>query len=166
MKKRLISIIFCIGGALFAQPAYDLVVYGGTAAGVMTAVSAARQGLKVALLEPGVHVGGMVSGGLSATDVGRREVIGGLALEFYFRTGRHYSLNRHHQELAWRPEPKVAEAVFREMITEARVTLLQRQRLREKNGVVIENGRITEIITEPAGAFAPKSSPTPATKAT
>ncbi|MBE7544474.1 MAG: FAD-dependent oxidoreductase [Bryobacteraceae bacterium] len=153
MKKRLFSIFFCIGGALFAQPAYDLVVYGGTAAGVMTAVSAARQGLKVALLEPGVHVGGMVSGGLSATDVGRREVIGGLALEFYFRAARHYSLNRHHLELAWRPEPKVAEAVFREMIAEARVTLLQRQRLREKNGVVIENGRISEIITEPGWRF-------------
>ena len=156
MKKRLFSIFFCIGGALFAQPAYDLVVYGGTAAGVMTAVSAARQGLKVALLEPGVHVGGMVSGGLSATDVGRREVIGGLALEFYFRAARHYSLNRHHLELAWRPELKVAETVFREMIAEARVTLLQRQRLREKNGVVIENGRISEIITEPGWRFRAK----------
>ena len=30
-------------------PGYDLVVYGGTAGGVITAVSAAREGLKVAL---------------------------------------------------------------------------------------------------------------------
>ncbi|MCL4797428.1 MAG: FAD-dependent oxidoreductase [Bryobacteraceae bacterium] len=119
----------------------------------MTAVSGARQGLKVALLEPGVHIGGMVSGGLSATDVGRREVIGGLALEFYFRAGRHYDLNRHLQALAWRHEPKVAEAVFHEMIREARVTLLLRQRLREKTGVVMEGARVAEIITEPGWRF-------------
>ena len=43
---------------------FDVVVYGGTAAGVLTAVTAAREGLTVALLEPGRHLGGMVSGGL------------------------------------------------------------------------------------------------------
>ena len=59
----------------------ELVVYGGTAGGVMTAV-AARGRVKIALLEPGDHVGGMVTGGLSGTDVGNREVIGGKALEF------------------------------------------------------------------------------------
>lgn len=31
---------------------YDVVVYGGTAGGVITAVSAARMGLKTALLDP------------------------------------------------------------------------------------------------------------------
>jgi hypothetical protein len=91
--------------------------------------------------------------GLSATDVGRREVIGGLALEFYFRAGQHYQLDRHLQQLAWRPEPKVAEAVFHEMIREARVTLLLRQRLREKTGVVMEGARVAEIITEPGWRF-------------
>ena len=60
-----------------AQHAYDLVVCGGTAAGVVTAVAGARQGLKTVLLKPRNHVGGVVSGGLSGTDVGRREVIGG-----------------------------------------------------------------------------------------
>ena len=40
-------------------------VYGGTAGGVIAAVSAAREGLKTALIEPGQHLGGMVSGGLS-----------------------------------------------------------------------------------------------------
>ena len=38
---------------------------GATAGGVMTAISGARHGLKTALLEPGRHVGGMVTGGLS-----------------------------------------------------------------------------------------------------
>ena len=44
---------------------FDFVVYGGTAGGVITAVSAAREGLKVALLEPGRHLGGMATGGLT-----------------------------------------------------------------------------------------------------
>ncbi len=64
----------------------------------------------------------MVSGGLSGTDVGKREVIGGLSLEFYWRAGRHYQLDRHLQEIAWMPEPKVAEAIMRNMLNEAGVT--------------------------------------------
>jgi hypothetical protein len=84
-----------------AQQRFDFVVYGGTAGGVMTAVAGARHGVKTALVHPGRHVGGMVSGGLSGTDVGRREVIGGMSLEFYWLAGRHYGLERHLQELAW-----------------------------------------------------------------
>ena len=56
-----------VGCVAFAQERYDLVVYGGTAGGVMTAVSGAREGLKVALLEPGAHLGGMAT-------VGRRSM--------------------------------------------------------------------------------------------
>lgn len=41
----------------------DVVVYGGTAGGAAAAVAAAREGKTVLLLEPGKHVGGMVSGG-------------------------------------------------------------------------------------------------------
>jgi hypothetical protein len=119
----------------------------------MTAVSGARQGLKTVLLEPRDHVGGLVSGGLSGTDVGRREVIGGLALEFYFRAGRHYNLDRHLQELAWMPEPKVAEAIMRDMLREAGVTLLERHRLREKTGVRKEGTRVVEITTENGARF-------------
>src|SRR6266516_1145701 len=95
----------------WCQNSYDLVVYGGTAGGAITAVSGARMGLKVALLEPRQHIGGMVSGGLSRTDVGRREVIGGYALEFYWRAGKVYDIGRYLQDIAWLVEPKVAERV-------------------------------------------------------
>ena len=64
-----------------------MVIYGGTASGV---IAAAKEGLRVALVEPGRHVGGMVSGGLSHTDYGNPAVIGGLALEFYERVAQHY----------------------------------------------------------------------------
>jgi hypothetical protein len=139
--------------AAMSQQSYDLVVYGGTAGAVMTAVAGARQGLKVALVNPGRHVGGLVSGGLSGTDVGRREAIGGLALEFYFRAGRYYKLDRHLQELAWMPEPKAAEEIMRDMLRENNVALFENHRLREKTGVRKEGSRIVEIAAENGTRF-------------
>jgi hypothetical protein len=139
-----------------AQQSYDLVVYGGTAGGVMTAVAAARHGLQTVLLEPRDHVGGMVTGGLSGTDVGKIEVIGGMALEYYWRAGRHYQLDRHLLQLAWMPEPGAAEAVMRQMLAEAKVTVLYRHRLVEKKGVVRQGARITEVVTENGARFAGK----------
>jgi succinate dehydrogenase/fumarate reductase flavoprotein subunit len=82
--------VIALGLALTASAAthnFDVVVYGGTAGGVIAAVSAAREGLHTALLEPTAHVGGMVSGGLGWTDYGKKEVIGGYAYEFYYRVG-------------------------------------------------------------------------------
>lgn len=145
---RTLFVLLLAAGSLAAQQSYDLVVYGGSAGGVMTAVAGARQGLNVALVNPGRHIGGLVSGGLSGTDTGRREVIGGLALEFYFRAGRFYDLDRHLQELAWMPEPKVAEQLMRDMLREYKVTLIENQRLREKTGVRKDGARIVEFTTE------------------
>lgn len=47
----------------------EVCVYGGTPAGVMAAIAAARQGHSVALVDINAHTGGMVSGGLVATDM-------------------------------------------------------------------------------------------------
>src|ERR1700677_490949 len=102
-----------------AQSQYDLLVYGGTAGGVITAVSGAREGLKVVLLEPGRHLGGMATGGLSRTDFGHKEVIGGYPLEFYWRVGLKYEVNRFADEVAWFYEPHVGEEVLAEMLREA-----------------------------------------------
>lgn len=135
---------------------YDLVVYGGTAGGVMTAISGARHGLSTVLLEPGRHVGGMVTGGLSGTDVGKIEVIGGMALEFYWRAGKHYQVDRHLQQLAWMPEPGAGEKVMRQMLADAKVTLLTGHRLVEKAGVEKQGKRIIAIKTENGGRFEAK----------
>src|SRR5215468_8073175 len=101
MKRNLLLLALLVPVSISAQTAYDLAIYGGTAGGVITAVRGARMGLKVVLLEPGAHLGGMVSGGLSHTDVGKREVIGGDALEFYWRAGVHYGLAQFAQSFAW-----------------------------------------------------------------
>lgn len=109
---------------------YDVAVYGATACGVIAAVAAAREGARVVLLEPGRHLGGMVSGGLSRTDYGRKETIGGYSLEFFQRLGKRY-----HQAIAWFFEPHLAEEVFKEMLAEAGVTVRFGQRLRERNAI-------------------------------
>lgn len=122
---------------------FDLVVYGATPSGVTTAIAAAREGLHVALVDPGHHVGGMVSGGLSSSDMGREEVIGGMAREFFERVGHYYG-----EAIEWRFEPHVAEEVFNEMLREAKVTTILDQRLREKTGVTKSENRIVAITLE------------------
>src|SRR3954452_14825191 len=114
----------------------DVVVYGGTAGGVAAAVAAAREGKSVLLLEPGRHVGGMVSGGLGATDAGNRAAIGGYAREFFGRVRGHYvrtygagSAQVRDCSDGFHFEPHVAEQVFRAMLKEARVEVLFGRRL-------------------------------------
>jgi hypothetical protein len=151
--KRALPLLFACALAAFAQESYDLVVYGGTAGGVITAVSGAREGLKVALLEPGAHLGGMATGGLSRTDFGKKEVIGGYPLEFYWRVGRKYEIQRFAQDVAWFYEPKVGERVLREMLDQAGVRVFMRHRLREKTGVEKSGATVVALTTENGARF-------------
>src|SRR6266508_610561 len=147
--RRVVSVIVGLSLPLLAAPPqFDLVVYGGTAGGVIAAVAAAREGLNVALVEPGTHLGGMVSGGLGWTDYGRKEVIGGYSLEFFERVGRKYG-----RDVEWHFEPHVAEAVFQEMAKEAGVHVFLNHRLREKNGVRKTGARLSEITMENGATF-------------
>ena len=68
----------------------DIVVYGGTSAGVVAAIRAAQSGKKVYLVSPDVCLGAMTSSGLGMTDSGRTQAIGGLAREFYKRVYAEY----------------------------------------------------------------------------
>jgi hypothetical protein len=91
----------------------DVAVYGATGAGVMAAVAAREAGAATVLVEPGKHTGGMVSGGLSWTDVGDTRAIGGLARRFYEAVAAHYDVP------LWGvkgPEPHVAEQLLTEML--------------------------------------------------
>ena len=55
----------------------DVAIYGGTPAGVTAAIQAARMGKNTILLTFNRHVGGMTSGGLTATDIGKKHSVGG-----------------------------------------------------------------------------------------
>src|SRR5436190_7355490 len=126
----------------------DILVYGGTAGGVAAAVQAARAAKKVTLVEFGMHLGGMTSGGLGQTDIGNKGAIGGISREFYQRVGAHYG-----KDEAWTFEPHVAEDVFFQMVNEAGVTLYLEQRLAT---VKMEGASIREITMESGRVFRAK----------
>ncbi len=151
--RTLALIVLLLATGANAQDSYDLVVYGATAGGVTTAVSGARHGLKTVLIEPGRHAGGMSTGGLSRTDVGTREVIGGMALEFYQLVGDRYDMRRYNQPVAWFYEPKVGEAVMRQWLLDTGVTVLYGLRLKQEGGVVKNGARLVEIVTDDGARF-------------
>ncbi len=93
--------------------ACDVAVYGGTPAGVTAALQAARMKKNTVLLSFDHFVGGLTSGGLTATDLGKKESIGGLAIDYYTRLGKNSGFS-----------PSKAEALFRTMLEEAGVRVL------------------------------------------
>jgi len=112
----------------------DVAVYGGTPAGVTAAIQAARMGQKVVFLSFNRHVGGLSSGGLTATDVGNRAAIGGMAMEFYNRVGKLRDFR-----------PSAAESLFLKMLEEAGVTVLFERCL---ESVALENRRLVSLTME------------------
>jgi hypothetical protein len=162
---------FGAGVAVAAEPAYDVVVYGGTSAGVAAAVQVARMGKSAVLIEPGRHLGGLTSGGLGATDIGNKQAIGGIAREFYARVRKHYakpeawtheSLDQYRKrsgfhiddQTMWGFEPHVAEAIFEAMIREAHVPVVRGERLDLARGVEKSGARIVAIRMESGRRFA------------
>jgi hypothetical protein len=129
-----------IGGAA----AFDVVVYGGTPSGVMAAISAARHRAKVALVEPTGHVGGMMSNGLNATDIGHTATIGGYAREFFDRMEQieGSSVGR------YRFQPSNAELVFEQLLAGAGVRLFLNERLAESGGVTKTGTQIVDLAME------------------
>jgi predicted flavoprotein YhiN len=91
----------------------DVVVYGGTSAGITAAVQASRRGQSVVIVGPDKHLGGLSSGGLGSTDIGNKQAIGGLSRDFYRRIGEHYR-----KDEMWKFEPHVAEKVFEDLVAE------------------------------------------------
>ena len=74
-------------------PGFDLVVYAATPAGVAAAVAAARLGVRVLLLEPDQHVGGLNTSGLNNNEQHHMfpaETFGGICREFFDALARHY----------------------------------------------------------------------------
>lgn len=92
----------------------DIVIYGGTAAGVIAAYTARKAGKSVMLIEPTRHLGGMTSGGLGYTDIGNKYAITGVARDFYRRIGKHYGKLEQ-----WTFEPGVAKAHLQQYLDEA-----------------------------------------------
>ena len=56
-----------------AEPAHDIVIYGGTSAAVVAAVQAKKMGKTVIIVSPDKHLGGLTSGGLAQVIKGLTE---------------------------------------------------------------------------------------------
>jgi hypothetical protein len=147
---------------------YDVVVYGGTSAGVIAAVQAKKMGKSAIIVGPDKHLGGLSSGGLGWTDTGDKSVIGGLAREFYHRVWQHYQTpeawtfqNREEyggrgqgtpaidgaQRTMWIFEPRVAEKVFEDLVREHAIPVHRDEWLQRDGGVEKEGARITAFTT-------------------
>lgn len=141
MKRRLSTFFFCWGLAitLQAQPVttVDICIYGGTSAGIIAAYTARQLHQTVLIIEPGDHLGGLTTGGLGYTDIGNKYAITGLAKDFYRRIGQQYG--RFEQ---WIFEPHIANNVFNQYISHAKLTIWRRHRLAQ---VSKQNGAITAI---------------------
>lgn len=152
--------------------AEDLVIYGGTSAGVSAALQAARMGKTVVLIEPSKHVGGLTTGGLGWTDSGNKAVIGGIAREFYQRVKKHYDqpaawkhekrdrykFYRADEDAMWTFEPHIAERILLTMLQEHKVPVVFGERLDRTpgKGVKKEGTRITAISMESGRSFSGK----------
>ncbi len=146
----------------------DVIIYGGTSAAIMAAVQVARMNKSVIVVSPDKHLGGLSAGGLGWTDTGNKEVIGGLAREFYHRVWRHYqtaeawkwqeraeygnvgqgtpAIDGEHRTM-WIFEPHVAELVFEDFVKEHNISIYRDEWLNRENGVLKSGSKIQSIAT-------------------
>lgn len=164
----LFQVISCKSGRVGTTFKADIIIYGGTSAAVAAAVQVAEMGQSVIVVSPDKHLGGMSSSGLGFTDTGNKEVIGGLARQFYQLIYDHYDKpdawnwqkrseygNRGQGNPAidgekrtqWIFEPHVAEEAFEKMISGAHVNVLRDEWLDRENGVLKKDGKIVSITT-------------------
>jgi FAD-dependent oxidoreductase family protein len=166
---KLFALSLVIAASSAAQPmTYDVVVYGGTSAGIIAAVQAKRMGKSVVVVAPEKHLGGLSAGGLGFTDTGDKSVIGGLSREFYQRVWSHYdtaaawkwqkrdeygnkgqgtpAMDGEHRTM-WIFEPHVAEKVFEDFVKEYQIPVHRNEWLNRAAGVARQDGRITSLTT-------------------
>lgn len=146
----------------------DIIVYGGTSAGIIAAVQAKKMGKSVLVVSPDKHLGGLSAGGLGFTDTGDKSVIGGLAREFYHRIYLHYQKEESWKWQAkadygnvgqgtpaidgdartmWIFEPHAAEQVFQDFVKEFDIQVFRDEWLERASGVEKQEGRIISFKT-------------------
>ncbi len=163
------------GGSEAEPVERDIVVYGGTSAGIVAGIQAAAMGKSVIVIEPSEREGGLTTGGLGQTDIGNKQVIGGLSREFYRRIAGHYAdpgawkwekreeyrdsgqtRTAKGEETMWTFEPSAALQVYRDWIAETGIEIVHGERLDRGKGVVKKDGRIVSIAMESGKVFGGK----------
>lgn len=174
-KKNLFTVFLSFAFLLVSHPAksratdksYDIVVYGGTSAGIAAAIQSSLMGKSVVVIEPSARIGGLTTGGLGQTDIGNKQVIGGISREFYQNIRRYYEKPENWkwqkkeeymdggqtrtakgEDAMWTFEPSAALKVYAEMIAREKIDIIYNQRLNRSNGVKKQGQHIVEIEME------------------
>ena len=177
MKRLYLPVCACLlslinSTVVVAVEQVDVVIYGGTSAGIVAAIQARRMEKTAVLIEPSNHLGGLTTGGLGATDIGNKQAIGGLARDFYHRVWKYYQREEawlHEKpevyskrsvkfdpkdETMWTFEPHVAAVIYSRMLAELQITPVMNERLDRTNGVKMNGAKIESITMESGRTFA------------
>ena len=167
MMKRILILCFFINFSFGQKYNADVIIYGATSSGVAAAIQSSRLGNKVILIEPTYRIGGLTTGGLGQTDIGNKQVIGGIALEFYQNIKKYYENPNNWiwqekfeykdggqtrssvtENAMWTFEPSAALAVLNQMINDEKIKVYYNERLERKEGVKKIENKIKHIVME------------------
>jgi hypothetical protein len=151
--RLFLSLLLALAAPLVRGEQHDVIVYGGTPAGIAAALAAAESGERVLLVEPYSWVGGLVTNGLTHTDFRTFEGLTGAFLKFAQRVEAHYretsgadSPQVKDSLRGTQSEPKVARLVFEQMLAEQpRITVRTRWVLDAVKCSTDEKTRAVEI---------------------
>lgn len=130
---------------------FDVVIIGATPGGIASAISAARNGVRVALVERHNHVGGMSASGLGKSDIEEKGAIGGLFSEFVQHVREYYAdafgVDSEAYALCregYYYEPSVAEQIFNRMLSvECSIAVLTGWRLESAK---VEEQKVRSVV--------------------
>ncbi|MCA9137615.1 MAG: FAD-dependent oxidoreductase [Planctomycetales bacterium] len=172
MRRVSVLTIIAISFALFTAKAVrsqerdpvDLVIYGGTSAGIAAAVQAKRMGKSVLVIEPSQRIGGLTTGGLGQTDIGNKSAIGGISRQFYQDIAEHYqdpdswkwqqsgeyksggqSRTVSGESAMWTFEPSAALAVYKKWVQRDEIPIQYGKRL-DRSAVMMTRSRPARLL--------------------
>jgi hypothetical protein len=168
LKKIILSLVVFTNFLFITQTesrnSYDIVIYGGTSAGIAAAIQSSRMGKTVVLIEPTNRIGGLTTGGLGQTDIGNKQVVGGISREFYQNIKKHYEMpeswkwqkrseyidggqtrTKEGEDAMWTFEPSAAMQVYKKMMAAEKIDLVFGKKLNRDKGVKKQDARIVEI---------------------
>lgn len=182
MKLKFLILMFFLfavlinpGSASNAPKQYDIVIYGGTSAGVAAAIQASRMGKSVVLIEPTNRIGGLTTGGLGQTDIGNKQAIGGISREFYQNIRKYYekpenwnwqekenyrdggqTQTKEGEDAMWTFEPSAALEIYHDMVKDENIDIQYNQRLNRESGVQKDLADIVSITMESGEEYSGK----------
>ncbi|WP_405415692.1 FAD-dependent oxidoreductase [Maribacter sp. Asnod1-A12] len=172
---KFFTLILMFQGLNAQTKKYDIVIYGGTSAGIAAAIQSSRMNKSVVLIEPTSRIGGLTTGGLGQTDIGNKQAIGGISREFYENIKKYYdnssnwkwedksdykdggqTRTQEGEPTMWTFEPSAALSVYDQMLKKEKVKLEYNERLNRESGVEMDNGKIISITMESGKKFVGK----------